>query len=379
MTEAYKVYAFLNALIKRTGSIFSWIISVPSFTRNPKANCKRLFAIYDLTSQPCSIGDFLNFNFATIVQCHDIEFDYVDIAIINDIERLNASKELSSITEDNSLYYLASIIPVAQINRKIGSILIFNSHSQLEQYIAGSGKYYKVWPNALKYAGNDYLYYAAFNDIFFEYSKKYGHLPNILCRNFLIEWTNDFFINNVINKVPVTVNLRNNKLFSLSRNSNIECWIEFFVYCQKKYPVKFIVICASTEVDIRMRGLDNVIIAKDFYTGIEQDLALINTSAVHMGASSGPFSMAWYNEKPYLMFSWNADVSKNKCIIKEGDYYRFSFSHSYQRMFKEPETMPLMVKQFEEIWNAIDTSKYLSVIEETKENKGKNVSLNWLR
>ena len=44
-----------------------------------------------------------------------------------------------------------------------------------------------------------------------------------------------------------------------------------------------------------------MIVAKDHHTVVAEDLALISTSAIHMGASSGPASMAWFNDKPYLV------------------------------------------------------------------------------
>lgn len=378
MTKAYLCFAYCDAFFSRIYAIFCWVLSSPYIVTNTKTNSRRFLAIYDLSSQPCSIGDFINFQQSVLVQCFNSDIEYVDVVFLNEGKDKNKSKEHASINDSNSLYYLASIIPVAQINRKLGSVLIFNSHFQLEQYIAANGKYYHIWPNAFEYSGKDYMYYSTFNDIFYNHNIRYGHLPTLICRDFLIKWAKDFYTTNIPNQVPITINLRNNHIFGQDRNSKIECWLDFFDYCDGRYNAKFIIICAFSEIDSRIRKHRNVIIAKDFYTGIEQDLALINTSAIHMGAASGPISMAWYGERPYLMFSWDADISKNRSIVVEDGYYRFNFSYPYQRMYKQAENLDLLKKEFDAMWISIDKSQYNSGAD-TKTTQISNASLSWLR
>ncbi len=356
MLKIYKIFAFFKTRIKRLAAITAWIMS-RSFFYGKGTNERRVLLVYDLSSQPFSIGDFIVAQIASIAECQKLKLRLADIAIV--YEKTGSSKEFSSITNDDVLYYLASILPVVQINQNVGSVFIFNSHDQLEKYILENVNTYHIWPNLFQYAGGDYLHIEGFNNILYNYFEEYGEIPHFQCRQFLIEWAEKFYQNNVGSCIPVTLNLRNNKLFGTNRNSKIECWLELFKFCENKYPVKFIIIGGINEVDYRMREFKNVLIAKDFHTGIEQDLALINLSAFHMGASSGPSAMAIFGVKPYLSFSWDADPKRYKGVIESNGYYSFTWSAPLQRMSKESEKTEILIEEFKTIWKSIDTKKYL--------------------
>lgn len=373
---AYFHYGYLKT--KKIIGIISWLLSITGIPNKGNNKDRRLLMIYDLSSQYFNIGDFLILQEVSLVQCNRFNLRLVDIAIVYEPKHpALAIPAFSSITEDNVLYHLASILPVAQINQNLGSLFIFNSHLQLERYITDNTETYQIWPGGLQYKRKEYLYFTALNDALYDYFKDYGNIPYLRCRQFLVEWASEFYRNNLCSCIPITVNLRNNKLFSTHRNSIMDCWLNFFKYCSGRYPVKFIIVCALHEIDERMRHLDNVIIAKDFHTGIEQDLALISTSAMHMGASSGPFSMAWFGDKPYLMFNWDADPKDYKCLIEDDGFYRFIFSTPFQRMTKEPETTELLIKEFSASWDSIDHSKYK--INDYLTSNIQKETLTWLR
>ena len=364
--------------LKKTIGIIAWLTAIPRIPDKSNNEDRRMLMIYDLSSQPFNIGDFLILQEVSFAQCKRFNLSSVDVAIVYEPKHPGlAIPEFSSITEDNVLYHLSSILPVAQVNQNLGSLFIFNSHLQLERYITENAATYQMWPSALQYVSKEYSYYRALNDVLYDYFKDYVNIPHLRCRQFLVEWASEFYRNNLCSCIPVTVNLRNNKLFGTHRNSIMDCWLNFFKHCSGRYPVKFIVICALHEIDERMRHLDNVIIAKDFHTSIEHDLTLISTSAIHMGASSGPFSMAWFGDKPYLMFNWSADPKDYKCLIEDNGFYRFIFSAPFQRMTKEPETTELLIKEFGAIWGSIDHSKY-----EINNYSASNIQkepLTWLR
>ena len=349
---------------------------------NTSPDGHRLLVIYDTSSQPFSIGDILAVQEGSLVLRERYHVDLVDFAMVYDPKDPAASDAaFSSITEANAIYHLASVLPVAQVNQHLGSLFLFNSHRQLQRFIEDNADTYQVWPSAWKFASRVYLYYEVFNDLLYKHYREHGSIPHLSCRKFLADWATAFLREHVHPRVPVTVNVRNNPVFQTHRNSNMGSWLEFFEHCNSRYPAKFIVVCARAEIDERLRQLPNVILAKDFHTGVEQDLALIHSSAIHMGAGSGPASMAWFSDKPYLMVNtiYGPQYFAHPEMIKqeEENIQRFWFSNAMQRIAGGVETTELLVKEFAHMWTSIEIQEWQSSVE-TDDIPKSGVS-SWLR
>jgi hypothetical protein len=308
--------------------------------------------------------------------------DMVDFALLYDSEHpASPDPAFSSITENNAMYHLASILPVAQVNQHLGSLFLFNSRRNLLRFIADNADLYYVWPPGWKFAFSEYLYYEIFNDLLYNHYKKHGSIPRLTCRQFLVDWAQAFYRKHVHPQVPVTVNVRNNMAFQTHRNLRLECWLEFFHHCETRYPAKFVVVCARSEIDDRLRHCPNVIIAKDHHTGIEQDLALIHTSAIHMGAGSGPASIAWFNDKPYLMVNtvYGPQYFAHPEMIRqeEENVQRFWFAGPLQHIAGGAETTELLIREFARMWAAVDVQHWQSPVS-LGENQESEMST-WLR
>lgn len=346
------------------------------------SNKKRLLVIYDTSSQPFNIGDILIMQAASLALREKHHVDKVDFALIYDpIDPAATHPAFDSITERNVVYHLASILPIAQVNQHLGSLLLFDSDLHLQRYVADSADLYIIWPSGWKFGSGDYLYYEAFDQVFYEYYKKHGSVVQLTCRPFLADWARTFYDEHVYPQVPVTVNIRNNMLFQTHRNASLDAWCEFFKYCECRYPAKFVVVCAWSEIDERLRNCTNVMIAKDYHTGIEQDLALIHTSAIHMGVGSGPMSMAWFDTKPYLMVNtvYGPDHFKHSDMVVEIEpgIQRFCFAGPLQRIFAGVETTELLINEFARMWGAVDLPRWQSRV--NPENKAEADLHTWLR
>lgn len=347
----YNYYSYIFKKFKKINNLFSFIFSF-IFTKNE--NNKKLLFIYDLTNQPFSVGDFLVANAASIAICEKNLLNEIDLLIIFDINKLNNSTEFKYINSDNVYYNIASILPIAQVNQKLNSILIFNNKPQLNKYITDNKERYFIYPKLLTYALGNYLYWDAMNKIFPEYYLLNKHAPLFKCREHLIVSTKNFFKKYIRENIAVTINLRNNKVHGQNRNSNIKEWNKFFEYCNNKFNVKFIIICSLNEIDNSWLKLKNVVVAKEHHTNIEHDLTLINFSSFHMGSPSGPFSMAWFGTKPYINFNIEIDrISEYSSIVKIGEYYKFSFASDNQLMIDKPEQFDIILSEFTRIYNSI--------------------------
>lgn len=339
---------------RRVARLLRWTrIALPRMAIGYPGKCKRLLIVYDFSSQPFSVGDILIFQEVALVIRDQNKLGKIDMAMVYDPkEPVVPDPAFREIDADSFLFHLSSVLPAAQVNPHLGSLLLFDSHRRLEAYIADNADTYLVWPSLPQYAVKEYLIYKSFDELFHDHFERYGSLPSLRSRPAALRWAMSFILEHVGSAVAVTVQLRRNPANS-KRDSNIAAWIGFFRQCVGQYQAKFIVICGRSEVDARLRGLPNVIVAKDHGTNLEQDLALLEVGKFHMGASSGPAAMLHFSEKPYCMFNWDMSLHSFRGLTKEGQRYRFEFSVPLQSWLAEPETEDLLMMEFQRMWGYV--------------------------
>jgi hypothetical protein len=364
--------------VRRLLRFFAWVISATfGLLRTSPEKDRRLLVIYDFSSQPYSIGDMLHIQAASLVLKERHNVGMVDFAMVyNHQQPSSLDPAFAGINAQNIHYHLASLLPLVQVNPYLGSLFVFNSHERLQHFIADNADFYTIWPSAWRYAQRDYLNYTVFNDILYDYYQTHGSIPHLGCRQFLIDEAQAFYYRHVWPNIPVTVQTRNNPNFGTHRNIHMESWLEFFDHCNDRYPVKFVVVCSLSEVDDRLRQYQNVLIAKDFPTSIEQDLALIHEAAIHMGSSSGMATMAEFNEKPYLIVNTDMDPDRYRDTIREGSFLRFFFASSLQRFSVGQETAEILIKEFARMWETVDVDGWWTA---EKKRHMEQKPLTWLR
>ena len=360
-------YDYLRRKSYKQLQILRWFFPVfSSLFQSPKSEKKRILIIYDLVSQPFSIGDVLLMQEASLILREQYRADWVDFAIVyNSDDPVPSDSAFKSISAENFMFNLPVILSVAQVNRYLGSVMAFNSHTQLHDYICSQVEQAYIWPSGWKnQITQEYLNYTFFDELVYPYYQQYGAIPNLTCRAVMEKWAMEFYLQHAKGLVPVTINLRNNPAFDIERNANMDLWIDFFKGCEAEYDATFFVICSAVEVDARLRTCKNVIVVKDFNTGIEQDLALIQMSAMHLGAISGPATVAWFSQKPYL----NVKASRNwigfknpGLILQEAEnVMRFCFAAPHQKILIGDDSEVLLKPYFKEMWPAIDPNLWSS-------------------
>lgn len=346
---------------------------------------QRILLIYDTSAQPFSVGDILMCQEAALVLCQKHQVKVVDFAILYDPKDPGVSNPVFAkvVTQENVVDHLASLLPLVQVNQNLGSFFVFNSREQVVRLIVDNADLYHVWPTGMQVGTRKYLTSLVFNDLLVEHHRKCGSIPSLTCRPYLRKWAAQFYCENVSPKVPVTINLRNNKGWDLCRNSRMDSWLSLFQYCETRYLVTFVILCARSEIDDRLRECSNVIFAKDFQTSVEQDMALIHMSPMHMGAGSGPATMAILGKNPYLMIdnASNADgdfYEHQHMIVRVDDNIRrFWFAEPGQRIYVGLETAEILIKEFQTLFEGLDLPKWKKSIHSDAES-GVELS-NWLR
>jgi hypothetical protein len=339
----------LQRYAKRALGVFRWSMAGARATAG-QGTGKRLLVVYDLASQPFSVGDILVFQEASLVLCERHGLQTVDFAVVYDPEKPVMSYPVfSHIDAGSFLFHLSSILPAAQVNPRLGSVLVLDSRRFLESLIAGNGGDYRVWPSMGLYAGREYLLYHCFNELFHDFYRERGALPNLASRPAARRWAESFIAKHAGSQAAVSVQLRRNPV-NPERNSDYDSWLAFFAHCAGRYPVKFIVICSASELDPRLDRAPNVVVAKHHHTTLEQDLALIEAAAIHMGAASGPGTIAQFNRKPYCIFAWKINPALFRGVTRNGHRYRFSFATDLQSWLVDRETPESLVAEFERMW-----------------------------
>ena len=361
-----------------------WILPVFSeliFTRKKTKN--NLLLIYDLETQPFSVGDLLIYQILATIAKDLQKYSSINLAIIfNEKNPTPSDKAFKSINKKNFRNNLISLLPIPFISNYIDELHIFNSKYKFQNYLSAISEDTETFPSGLKFKlTREYLYYSIFDEMIFPYYLSEGKVPELIFSDYLNNWAKLFFNKNGPNKVPITVNLRNNKFFQEHRNSDFNCWLEFFKYANHHYGiVQFFIICAESEIDQRFRELTNVTIVKDLNTRLDEELALIKNAAIHLGASSGPALAAWFGSKPYLIMNTtlHEQIFSNKgLVVKVGPgIFKFCFANNLQRFVVGSEKLEVLILLFEECLKSVSVSQFCI---DNFINEPDELSSNWLR
>lgn len=346
--------------------VIIWIFPVlAKVLFSSEKNKNKFLLIYDLETQPFSVGDFLLFQEVVTIIKESKKFSSINLAIIfNEEDPTPSDVAFKSINTKNFRYNLISLLPITLISNDIDEIHIFNSKEKFELYISGVSGDVETFPSGWKLnLTREYLYYTIFDEIIYPYFLSDGKVPMLRFSDYLSDFAIDFFEKKASNKIPITINLRLNNAFQKNRNSDFNCWLDFVRYAEQHYPdVHFFIICSMAEIDSRFRNLANVSIVKDYHTRIDEELALIRYSAMHLGASSGPALAAWFGSNPYLILNTTLHeqiFSNRKMVIKDGqNILRFSFANNLQRFIIGPEKLEILIPLFDECLRSDSVSQW---------------------
>jgi hypothetical protein len=319
---------------------------------------KRVLAICDFEAQPFSLGNMLEFNVGMQILCETHRVSKADLCIVCDPQRLNTDYwRANNITPYNYHHFLNALLPVAFVNPMLGSLLLFEERDQFDRYISDTMTRYHVWPS-LNACRTEFLA-PRIRRMILDFYKSTGYVPRLSCRKLVTDWARWFLHERAWPEIPIAVSLRNNPVNAPHRNSQIDCWLEFFQYCRNRFSVKFIVVCAASEIDKRLRDLPNVVLAKDFHTSIEQDMALIQMSAGFFAGPSGPYVMAMFNDKPYAVVNWEWMPDPSVGLVSESDgSLKWVFASAHQRGIAKPDTTPVLIEEFSRLYAAIQTEEW---------------------
>lgn len=345
-----RYFEALIRFISQLGNLMSW--NFPSLRRFlpfvPQSD-KRILAIWDFRVVPFSYGDILWLCQETALVMRELhKVDKIDIALLCDVEHVRADGGMDA---QNFHYYFSKLLPLAFINPHLGALLVMDSPDMLTKYIADNHERYYIFPPYIDSKGRSLTKYEQYFNYVQTFYFEHGFVPYLSCQPAMVMWARQFLATLVRPHLPVTVHLRNTST-DISRNTQLECWLEFFSFCQTRYDVTFILIGAKDEIDQRFRGMSNVLIAKDHGTTAEQDMALIQAAMFYMGKNSGPACMACLSDLPYVIYGWI--VIHEKLIPGQP----LPWATPLQKLVWEAETTEKLIADFTWLYEQMDTAQW---------------------
>ena len=349
--------------------LFLWPVKLSFYTHLirllflPRKKTKRLLGIWDFKSLPWSIGDPLTF--IQTLNClrigHDAE--ETDICIIYDSKfpvGNRFSLERDNINSANAEDFMIEFLPIFHTCEKLGAIFQFNSRSEFLSFIKNYAlkRYQITFPSIGNHLGECYNLLGGNNlKEIQQFYKKYQYIPSLRIAKEDINCAYDFYNKNMpVNSIPISVSLKLT-MHSKERNADPEIWSQFFRLSAKIFPeIKFIIVGLREEIIPDMKSIGNVLFAKEYGSTLTEDFALIRTSLMYMGTTSGIANIAIHSELPYLIFRF---CNYKRIGILYGE--QFCFSNPYQRIFPNNIniTAEFLLEKFQQLYLKLDNNQWL--------------------
>jgi hypothetical protein len=228
------------------------------------------------------------------------------------------------------------------------------SLEELQRYLQARPKRYILWPQL------DEHHLISHRDSSTIFAQKFfaerGFIPHLSCKTDLLRWAASFIAQYVAPSLPVVVHLKNNPNLKGCSNANFKSWYNFFLSCYGQYDVKFILI-GNEPIDPQITQLPNVLVARDCESYLSRDLALVETSYIFMGMSSGPSIMALFCDIPYVIYK-NPDHDVEEMALQLGTNNRLLFATPVQKFLRIFETPQGLMTEFADLHAHINRSDW---------------------
>lgn len=311
--------------------------------------------IWDINNSPLSLGGLLTFVEELKIQTIIHQAQSANIGIVGDrgdsiLSDRQANAAVLLNRESCKNLVLSVLFDVESINE----CYLCPTLKEFQEYLQTRLKRHILWPQVDEHHLISYKYGSTtFIQKFFT---ERGFIPYLSCRNNLVRWATNFNTKYVTPSLPVVVHLKNNPNLKGCSNANFKSWYNFFLSCYGKYDVKFILI-GNEPIDPQITQLPNVLVARDRGSYLSRDLALIQTSYIFMGMSSGPCNMALFSGIPYVIYK-NPDHDVEQITLELGTNIRFPFAAPMQKFLRIFETPQGLMSEFTDINAHINRSDW---------------------
>lgn len=337
----------------------------------PWQNKKRLLGFWDFKSSNHALGSFVEFEAGLVCAAVEYNLKKIDLALVYDSNKpVGHSKFSTWISSGNFHYHLLELLHLVYLIPQLGSIFVFNSHKEFEEFYLKNKDKYQTYPSYADYTAgiSSLLKNMEFIKKFYE---KHHYLPSLISTKTSQEWARAFIKEYCGGKYAIAVTIRLNNHQSSARNSDPRAWKFFFEYCRENYPdVVFLVLGRKDDqVKQEFGDFSNLIFPKDFGANIEQDAALIENCCFFMATMSGLASYVVFSTK--ISYVLSKYLPPYKHDLSEGDNMPWQ-NKEFQHLLWGEEDGNLLIEKFNFLFSKINKSEWLDKIKNSNRD-----FLNW--
>lgn len=320
---------------------------------------KVILGVWDYKCIPWSVGDLLIFIETLSVLKIRYNAEKVDVCVVCDSENPAGNRGYKNIDSSNFRYYLFSLLPIINTSPYLGSVFQFDSRLEFFSFLKQNINKYEIYPPVNKQLKETFNFYggATLKEIQ-KFYKERGFIPHLAIDDYHLGWAYNLCRTEAEGLLPVAVSLRN-RPDSTGRNAEQSVWLEFFDLCKSKFPeVVFVVVGIREEASEDLRQRSNVIVAKDHGSTLADDFALVRTSLMYIGLTTGVSEIAIYSDVPYLIFGIVPDTVRNMGL--ELGYSKFEFATEHQKIFHASFviTPDSLLSEFSNLYNQLDVNQF---------------------
>lgn len=281
----------IRAFYKSFRKIINFAFNLDFMRYQKKINKKKLF-IYDFRNNPPTYGDLIYFfhiflnspsNDKEIIFLVNRTFPYLgDFRCKNFFNKFNYKNRIRELIEIGKLLGLSPNI-----------IHVLNSNELKKFLILNKARIY--YPNLSSFIKGIFI------------SNKYVCSPDFINSKFFTFCLKTNKTRRIINstKFITVIQLRYNLEREIHRNSNLLKINDFLKENQPSKNHKIFIVCSYQETKIIKSFInkkDNMYFTKDLNFNIADDLSLIYHCDFYLGSNSGPSTIRYLSNKPYVIF-----------------------------------------------------------------------------
>ncbi len=307
--------------------------------------------IYDFSYAPYALGDVLTWQVNLMCEAYERKATHVSSILIAD-QYVPSNAFQKHITSVNYKFYLNNLLDAFLCTNPLDSIKIFNCRYAFNDFLALKTTK-AAWPTFDGHLKKclDYSSHKKVNRFY----REHGFVPELQIPLGYKDWVQQFFKDHFSQKYVVCVNIRQARLKkepqSLYRDSSADVWFDFMQYIHKiNQDVVFVLVGGYEEIEDRFSSLPNVIVVREIGLNLAHELAILKTSNLFMGTSSGFAAMATFSGTPYVITNYDPNAAPETEI--EIGAKQYPFAKKNQILDWGTEKLETLTTLFLEIYNA---------------------------
>lgn len=265
-----------------------------------------LAAFVDFDYQHYALGDMLTKQVSLGCQAIEKNCRAIDLFALVDPARPSAPTQ-GFVAPENYIHHLSNLMPAFLCTPMLRAVHVLRDGGLSASYYRMAAKWSRVpiWPSYSSQVRREMTYPLGHHEIN-AFHAKHDYIPKLQIPKGYETWVNAFIEKHLANKFVVCINPRQSRLTPspavIYRDADLGVWHEFITSAKKEFDdVVFLQLGSYSEWSRSLLDLENVVVPRAWGLNLAHELALLCSSNMFLGTSSGFATMATFSDIPYLI------------------------------------------------------------------------------